>query len=77
MKRTQVQIPDPLYQDIRRVAALQGWSIAEVLRRGAEYIVRCHPPFRTSGEWEPPAPRHLGAFRAPADQWRELANERG
>ena len=43
MMRTQIQIPDPLYQEIKRVAQDQQWSIAEVVRRGAEEVVRRYP----------------------------------
>lgn len=75
MKRTQVQLPDPLYAEVKRVAALQDWSITEVLRRGAEYIVGCYPPDKADGEWAPPAPRRLGEFLAPVERWRELAND--
>lgn len=44
MIRTQVQLPDPLYRDVQRVARQQDWSIAEVIRRGAEAVVRAYPP---------------------------------
>ena len=74
MVRTQVQLPDELYEEVRRVAASREWSIAEVLRRSAEYIVRFYPPDTLEpASWAPPAPRHLGAFLAPEDRWRELA----
>ena len=76
MRRTQIQLPESLYREIKRVAELQEWSIAEVLRRGAEYVVRCYPKTKTKGsEWLPPAPRRLGAFKEPASRWREVANE--
>jgi hypothetical protein len=77
MKRTQVQLPDPLYAEVKRVARSQEWSITEVLRRGAEHMVRCYPADKERPDrWEPPQPRHLGQFRAPPERWRELANER-
>jgi hypothetical protein len=55
MKRTQIQLPDPLYQEIQRVAELEEWSIAEVIRRGAEQIVRTYPPSKTKAWSLPPA----------------------
>ena len=74
MVRTQVQLPDELYDAVRRVAESREWSIAEVLRRGAEYIVQCYPPdAQPVEEWAPPIPRPLGAFLAPEERWRELA----
>jgi hypothetical protein len=76
MVRTQVQLPDELYQDAKRVAEEHELTLAEVVRRGLEYMVRIYPPRETAGtEWQPPPPRRLGAFLAPEDQWRTLANE--
>jgi hypothetical protein len=77
MKRTQIQLPDPLYAEIRRVARAKDVSVTELMRRGAEYIVRCYPPdAATAKTWQLPRPRALGSFGAPPDTWRELANER-
>ena len=72
MKRTQIQLPDSLYAEVKRVARKQEWSVAEVLRRGAEYMVACYPADRPS-TWTPPEPRSLGAFLAPVSDWRGLA----
>ena len=43
MVRTQIQLPEPLYREIKRIACAQEWSIAEVIRRGAEAMVRNYP----------------------------------
>lgn len=75
MIRTQVQLPDELYHADKRVATEQEITLAEVVRRGVEHMLRTYPPRANSGEWRLPAPRHLGRFRAPVEQWRELANE--
>lgn len=58
MIRTQIQLPDTLYQEIRRVAKSQEWSIAEVVRRGAEMLVRAYPSFKadTPDVWIFPPP---------------------
>jgi hypothetical protein len=48
MTRTQIQIPDPLYREVRRVAEQQDWSVSEVIRRGAEAVVRAYPPTKLS-----------------------------
>ena len=55
-------------------AERMGLLLAEVVRRGLEHMVQIYPQ-RDAGTWQPPAPSRLGAFRAPADAWRELANE--
>ena len=58
MVRTQIQLPEPLYRDVQRVAREQDWSIAEVIRRGAEVITRAYPKCKSdSGEsWTFPPP---------------------
>jgi hypothetical protein len=76
MIKTQVQLPDHLYEEAKRVAREREISLAEVMRRGLEYIVKVYPPIRRSQEeWMPPPPRALGRFQAPAEDWRFLAND--
>lgn len=76
MIKTQVQLPDGLYQEAKRVAREREISLAEVMRRGVEYIVRIYPPIEPQqGPWQPPQPRALGPFKAPAEDWRVLAND--
>ncbi|MDF1741585.1 MAG: ribbon-helix-helix domain-containing protein [Verrucomicrobiales bacterium] len=36
MIRTQIQLPEPLYKRIKRIAKMRDWSLAEVVRRGLE-----------------------------------------
>ncbi|GAB4117170.1 MAG: antitoxin [Wenzhouxiangellaceae bacterium] len=74
MIRTQIQLPDELYREAKRIAAEQEISLAEVLRRGLEHMQRIYPPRPDQRPWRPPAPISLGAFQAPEDDWRELAN---
>ncbi len=57
MTRTQIQLPDPLYAEIKRIAREQDWSIAEVLRRGAEAILRVYPSHKKQkSAWKLPTP---------------------
>ena len=72
MKRTQIQLPDALFAEVKRLAEEQEWSVAEVLRRGAEYMVTCYPPGRDES-WKPPEPRSLGPFKVSVEVWREFA----
>lgn len=77
MTRTQIQLPDDLYRDVKALAAEKEWSLAEALRRGAELLLQSYPKERDSREeWQMPEPMHLGPFLAPVEDWRELANER-
>lgn len=76
MVRTQVQLPDEIYRAAKRLAAEHEITLAEVVRRGLEHMLRIYPPRDGSGErWRPPAPRRLGQFRVPVEDWRELGNE--
>ena len=73
MTRTQVQLPDALYRQARELAARREISLAELVRRGLEYMVSVSPEGRaTPGAWDLPEPQHLGTadpFSDPA--WRE------
>ncbi len=70
MVKTQIQLPDDLYREAKRVSREREISFAEVVRRGVEYITRVYPTAGDrKGEWSPPAPRRLGAFRAPVESW--------
>ncbi len=76
MIKTQIQLPDALYREAKRVARDREISLAEVVRRGLEYIVRIYPPVPSGAPpWVPPPPRALGTFQAPEEDWRLLANE--
>jgi hypothetical protein len=69
-------LPDELHREAKRVATEHEISLAEVVRRALEHLIRIYPP-RPEGAngWQPPAPRPLGRFQAPVEEWRELANE--
>ena len=56
MVKTQIQLPDRLYREAKRVAAERELSLAEVLRRGVEYIARVYPPLtaEAGAVWELP-----------------------
>lgn len=72
--RTQIQLPDALYHRTKRLAQQQEISLAEVVRRGLEHMLRLHPLVDEPAGWTLPEPRDLGSFRAPVEDWRELAN---
>jgi len=54
MIKTQVQIPDELYRKAKAVAKAREWSLAEVFRRGLEYITSVTPVEALDAEWELP-----------------------
>lgn len=59
MTRTQIQLPDPLYKDLKRIAKEHDWSLAEVLRRAGELYAARFPP-READAWQYPEPLDLG-----------------
>ena len=74
MIKTQVQIPDDLYREAKRVAAEYEMSFAEVVRRSLERTLPAYPPKKST--WELPEPLNLGMrCRIDDDEWRLLANE--
>jgi hypothetical protein len=76
MIKAQVQLPDDLYREAKRVARVREMSLAEVLRRGVEYSVRVYPPVSPDHQpWSPSRLSKLGRFKAPPSDWRSLAND--
>jgi hypothetical protein len=76
MVKTQIQIPDHLYREAKRIAHEYEMSFAEVVRRSLERTLPNYPR-RDAGEaWAAPEPRDL-ALRCHIedDEWRLLANE--
>jgi hypothetical protein len=70
MVKTQVQFPDYLYREAKRVAVEQEMSFAEVVRRGLEIAVQGYPPGRAVGEdWSLPLARRLGRARLLEKDW--------
>ena len=61
MVKTQIQLPDDLYQRVNQLAKQKEWSLAETLRRGAELLFQQYPPPQSVRQpWTPPKPRRLG-----------------
>jgi len=76
MTKTQVQLPDALYRDAKRVAKEREISLAEVMRRGLEYITRIYPPLKKKEKgrkaWTLPVPLKQGIKSDPFEDedWR-------
>jgi hypothetical protein len=75
MIRTQIQLPEPLYREVQRVAKTQDWSLAEVIRRGAEAIVRAYPAIKpqAGSSWQFPAPITAEVLIEDASSMHEMA----
>jgi hypothetical protein len=79
MIKTQIQLPDALYQEVKRVAREREISLAEVLRRGAEYITLAYPPVdQKSKDVDLPGPFNVGLAEDPFSNpdWRYNLHER-
>ncbi len=61
MVRTQIQLPDDVFARARKVCEAREISLAELARRGIEYILSVYAPEPDANrEWQPPKPRDLG-----------------
>ena len=73
MIRTQVQIPDNLYDSARKLSSRMEISLTELVRRGLEYMVSVSSATEvTCSTWKLPTPHSLGGkdpFTSP--EWRE------
>jgi hypothetical protein len=76
MVKTQVQLPEHLYREGKRIAAEYEMSFADVVRRGLEHVIPSFPP-RTpaSKNWALPE-LDLGLKNDPFTdpEWRERIN---
>ena len=78
MVKTQVQIPDELFERAKKVAAAREWSFAEIVRRGLEYMTEVNPPQRQSAkEWRLPEPLPMGQPLASEEEWTALSHGDG
>lgn len=76
MIKTQIQMPDYLYREAKRIAAQYEMSMAEVVRRGLERIISSYPERAdAAGEWTLPT-LDLGLRMDPFENpdWREMAS---
>lgn len=57
MIKTQIQLPEQLYQQAKRIAEQREWSLAEVIRRGIEHMALLYPIKQTTAPWRLPVLR--------------------
>lgn len=75
MTKTQIQVPEELFAEIKGFAKRREWSLAETFRRGAELLLETYPEDAStiSAQWEPPSSGKVGWKGLDAGQLRELA----
>ena len=75
MLRTQIQLPAPLFNQLKQIAAQRDWSVAELVRRGMEaYVQTCAVPPATPQEWVMPLLRGSGGHLVDAASVRPEAD---
>ena len=73
MMRTQIQLPDELYQRAKAFAAEREMSLAEVTRRGLEtFLARFPEPGTARRGWKFPVV-HSGGIKVPLERLKEFA----
>lgn len=61
MTRTQIQLPEPLFGRLKRIARMRDVSVAEVIRRGMElYVQSCPDEVPDAPPWTMPVLRGSG-----------------
>lgn len=61
MVRAQIQLPDEVFARAKKLCAAREISLAELARRGIEYILGVYDPGPDGKrDWQPPKPRRLG-----------------
>lgn len=61
MRRTQIQLPEPLFGKLRSIAQMRDISVAELIRRGMEIYVMTFPEVKSAPPaWAMPVLRGSG-----------------
>ena len=60
MQRTQIQLPEPLFRQVKQIAEARDWSVAELVRRGIEAYVQTFPAIAPKANWTMPVLRGSG-----------------
>lgn len=76
MVKTQVQIPDHLFKEAKRLAAENEMSFAQVVRLGLEMVIQARPAGRQPAtQWKMPPAKNMGVPLIDEAQWTEVAHE--
>ena len=75
MTKTQIQVPEELFQELRIFAKQREWSLAETFRRGAELLLQVYPETanKAPASWTPPTSSRVGWKGLSADELRDAA----
>lgn len=77
MTKTQIQVPEKLFREIRAFSKKREWSLAETFRRGAELLLQVYPHTDSDAPkgavWTPPTSARVGWKGLSAEQLRDAA----
>jgi hypothetical protein len=73
MTKTQIQVPEDLFREVRAFAKRREWSLAETFRRGAELLLQVYPDSVAApgAPWTPPTSSQVGWKGLSAEQLRD------
>lgn len=75
MIRTQIQLPEDLYHEAKRLCEAREVSMAELARRGLEHMVTVLNRGSKDTRWSPPAPQALGWDGLSEEELKRIAQE--
>lgn len=77
MTKTQIQVPEKLFREIKSFAKAREWSLAETFRRGAELLLEVYDgePLSPAKEWTPPVSASVGWKGLSPEELREAVLE--
>lgn len=77
MIRTQIQLPDDIYKKAKRLSQKRQVSLAELTRRGLEYMISIYPENPDDTSWTLPAPKALGWTFLNDEELKQASRESG
>ncbi|MDX2081079.1 MAG: hypothetical protein SFU53_09870 [Terrimicrobiaceae bacterium] len=78
MTRTQIQLPEETYARAKRICEAREIPLAELARRGIEYMLSVYSIDEESNQnWQPPQPRRLGWKGLTAEELKREAQMTG
>lgn len=76
MTKTQIQVPEKLFKEVRAFAKKREWTLAETFRRGAELLLQVYPDTTAAtpnAAWAPPTSKRVGWKGLSSEQLRDAA----
>jgi hypothetical protein len=75
MTKTQIQVPEELFREVRAFSKRREWSLAETFRRGVELLLQVYPEADVAADavWTPPTSSRVGWKGLTAEQLRDAA----